>query len=1110
MTSTARLHAEWLNLIDISGPFLTIEVLSREFPQGLDVQDTSLRTELHAAYDEWRDDQQGYRPTPAIHNRWIGYVIDTVMQHPDSVIATGQAIPADLKLVSREYGEVRPQLVVHEPDDPAQARLLVLAYPYTQSLERQVHGSANASSPATQMMELLHATNVRLGLVTNGEQWMLVHAKPGETTSFISWYADLWIKEKVTLQAFVSLLGVYRFFGVDQKNTLEAMMAECADAQHEVTDQLGYQMREAVEILIQAIDRIDRSRNRELLVEVDEKRLYEAALTVMMRLVFLMSAEERELLLLGDPVYDQHYAVTTLRAQLREIADQYGEEVLERRFDAWSRLLAVFRAVHGGIYHENLRLPAYGGSLFDPDRFPFLEGRADGTHWRTNNAVPLTIDNRTTLHLLEALQILRVKIPGGGTAEARRLSFRALSVTQIGHVYEGLLDHEARRADDYVLGFGGTKNLEPEIALSDLESFDDQDRLITFLNEKTGRDAKARAVPNGLNNAPDPERVRRLHIACNADDDLYQRVLPYLNLLRDDDRGRPYLVFPGGVYVTTGTTRRATGTHYTPESLTIPIVRHTLQPLVYRGPAEGWDESDWQLKSPAELLELKVCDMAMGSGAFLVQVVEYLSDRLLEAWDAVMRAHPGLPAITPEGRPSSGRPDETIIPRDDDDERKIIAKRLVADRCIYGVDKNPLAVEMAKLSLWLVTLSKGRAFTFLDHALKCGDSLVGASVEQLRYWKLNPERDSSGRITDTEQMIGHYLQPIIDYAIDKRRQLESFTVVDVNDQQAKAALYAEAEAATAYLKTAADHLIAEAMGVSEGSVLADVVATFRAIPDEDDLIAALRDHPLPPPAGLDFPPFHWELEYPEVFQRGGFDAFVGNPPFIGGQKITGLMGVPYRNILIQALADGQKGSADICAYFFLRAFDSLRVSGTFGLIATNTIAQGDTREVGLDQIDRKRGVIYHAINNQPWPGQAAVVVNVVHGYNGSYNGTKMLDGESVTLISPLLDNMPNLGRPQKLAANAGKSFQGSIVLGMGFLLEPEEAQAIIDKNPRNADVLFPYLNGQDLNSHPEQQPSRWVINFFDWTEEQAQQYAEPYAIVLEKAKPERMKQNETK
>ena len=141
-----------------------------------------------------------------------------------------------------------------------------------------------------------------------------------------------------------------------RKLPLEALLAESATHQQDVTDQLGWQVRRAVEVLVQSLDRADQDHRRDLLADVPEAVLYEAVLTVMMRLVFLFSAEERGLLLLGDPLYDQYYAVSTLVAQLQEAADQHGEEVLERRLDAWVRLLATFRAVYGGVQHD--RFPA--------------------------------------------------------------------------------------------------------------------------------------------------------------------------------------------------------------------------------------------------------------------------------------------------------------------------------------------------------------------------------------------------------------------------------------------------------------------------------------------------------------------------------------------------------------------------------------------------------------------------------------------------------------------------------------------------------------------------------------------------------------------------------
>ena len=156
--------------------------------------------------------------------------------------------------------------------------------------------------------------------------------------------------------------------------------------------------------------------------------------------------------------------------------------------------------------------------------------------------------------------------------------------------------------------------------------------LIIFLREQTGRSENA--LKKALAAPLDPWRASQFRSACSNDGSLYARVLPFAGLVRDDDYDRPVVIPAGSVYVTAGTERRATGTHYTPRSLTEPIVQHTLEPLVYVGPAEGLPKEQWQLRPAAELLQLTVCDMAMGSGAFLVQACRYLSERLLEAVDA--------------------------------------------------------------------------------------------------------------------------------------------------------------------------------------------------------------------------------------------------------------------------------------------------------------------------------------------------------------------------------------------------------------------------------------------------------------------------------------------
>ena len=231
-------------------------------------------------------------------------------------------------------------------------------------------------------------------------------------------------------------------------------------------------------------------------------------------------------------------------------------------------------------------------------------------------------------------------------------------------------------------------------------------------------------------------------------------------------------------------------------------------------------------------------------------------------------------------------------------------------------------------------------------------------------------------------------------------------------------------------------------------------------------------------------PFHWPLEFPEVFvERGGFDAFVGNPPFMGGQKITGNVGNDYRDYLVEQLARGKRGSADLCAYFFLRIEGLLRKGGQAGLLATNTIAQGDTREVGLDQLSANGCVIPRAVPSRKWPGTANLEVAHVWLRKGRWSSPFVLDEKTCTGITSMLtepytselDLNPitihaemsvnlHAAKPYSLAANAGKCFQGSIVLGMGFIMEPKEAWRLIERNPRNKDALFPYLNGEDLNS----------------------------------------------
>lgn len=1051
MNLIAKEHNEWISFLDRSGPFLSLPVLLQVFPNGLDKLDSNTTTNLHSAYEEWIEEKDSI----AIHSAWIDYVLENFLGYPADLLLKGQAIPSTLTAyLPQQALTLRPDRVLIE-SSTKQPRLLIQKYHHTQKLDHPPYNETSMSC-LTRMMELLHASQVPLGLITNGEEWVLVHAPVGETSSYITFYANLWFLEQSTLFAYYSLLHLGRFFGVPKEDTLPSLFTRSAENQHEVTDQLGSQVRSAVQVLVQAFDKADQDSNRKLLQGLNPDALYEAAITVLMRLVFLLYAEERELLPINEQVYNQYYAISTLSDQLRSEADRFGEEVLERHYDAWSRLLSTSRMVFSGVRHDRLNMPAYGGSLFDPNRFVFLEGRSQGSDWARNESKPLLIDNRTVLHILDNIQYLYIR----DYRQMQRLSFRALDIEQIGHIYEGLLEYKAVRAEAVMLGLPATRDYPlPFITLSEMEELHAKGSkpLAEKIHDLTGKSSAS--LKKMLNKPPDLELSTRLRLVCQNDETLYQRVLPFANLICEDDYQNLVLIQPGSVYVTRGNTRRATGTHYTPRSLTEPIVQHTLEPLVYRGPAEGLPEKDWTLHSPSQLLELKICDMAMGSGSFLVQVIRYLSERLVESWQKIAPlSEPGLTPQnfwTPEGKVIESPTGEELP--NDLDTRYLLARRLIADRCVYGVDKNPLAVEMARLSIWLATMDKGRPFTFLDHALKCGDSLVGVDEKDFLSWA------RSRTNTSTWSLFDEGIKQELEYARSKRKELETFQVRDMTDFAMKVTLLEEAEHAAQRIKLGCDLLAgAKLQGLKKNELEAEESAlllqwmageTRGNLRCQKALALTHKERAC-----------HWFLEFPEVFAakgNGGFDAIVGNPPFIGGRQIPTYLGAVYARS-IKSFISGMVGTADYSAYFYRRAFQLLNKFGCLGLIATNSISESDTRTSGLEYILSNGGIIYRANISMPWPGRAAVVISIIHITKNRWNGDIFRNDQRASKISSSLDDNLDFGSAQRL--NHGIDYsQGTTLFGGAFVRSKDEIPSLLEKNPGLLPYTRVFVNGDILN-----------------------------------------------
>ncbi|MEX5636521.1 Eco57I restriction-modification methylase domain-containing protein [Parafrankia sp. FMc2] len=1168
-------HRDWLTLIDVTGPFLSLPVLRRIWPT-LDPLEKKTREQLRREHATWLD-------APAAGQRaWVRYVLADLLGWGDALLwpASDTASDAASPLaaltadVDQHDTRVTPSFVLVDPSaaaadaaadnsdvaagvKPDAVCLLGLVVAPGQSPTGRIAGQAWAATPVDRAALTCRHHGIELALVTNGRQWALVWAPRGGVTTTAVFDAVSWPEaaERDVVRAFVSLLCRRRFFAVPDAETLVPLLKASLGSQEEITEALGVQVRQAVELLVAAFGRwhvAEHARGGVGLRDIPEHDIYRGAVAVMMRIVFLLYAEERGLLPADNDLYARTYSVGRLCAELeQQLSDGATEDDLEQSTAAWHRLRALFTAVFTGIDHPRLRMHAHGGSLFDPATHPWL---------------PLAVDDRTVLHTLRAVQY--VQVGSGRSRERRTLSFRSLDVEQIGYVYEGLLSYDARRAPagEVVVGLVGKEGLEAEVLLSDLEDLASRHRgrpLLAAVFAERFKDSgigSAKAIEKRLAplEAGEREETRKALLAVTRGDyPTAERLLPFANLLRRDLRDQPVVILESGLYVTESPLRKNTGTHYTPRFLAEEVANNALEPLVYLpGPLQTADTNAWKLRSSTDILGLKIADIAMGSAAFLVAAARYLGDRLVEAWTTEgdpraggrTTAGPTSAGRTPTGTargtgttgaidtamgtgPRSGTGPTTLAGHGDsgewlgrdaeEDDAVIEARRAIIEHCLYGADINEMAVEMAKLSLWLVSMDTRRTFTFLDDKLVAGDSLLGiTSLDQLEYMHFDPVK---GREIHTD---------IFDWTSDLRAQVwdvaaarQSITETDgstLRGLEEKQLLLDDARRRTATLTRFADSLIGATLAHAGKGERGQKIASEQAAKlaadttegrrDADDARREITrwlatDHV---PGSFDRRPIHWPLVFPEVFEQGGFDAVVGNPPFLGGQKLTGSLGIAYREHLVENIGAGARGSADLIAYFTLRAHGLLSPNGQTGLIATNTLAQGDTREVGLDQVVAQGNIIRRSVKSAPWPSKSATVE-----YSAVWTTTQLgqdvvriADGVAVPGIAPSLDPESRVtGNPYRLAGSSGVAFIGSYVLGLGFTMEPEQAQALIAKDPRNAEVLFPYLNGQDLNSRPDCSARRWVINFHDWPEDRARQYPDCYDQVRRLVKPERDQNN---
>lgn len=923
----------------------------------------------------------------------LGPLLDTVLEE---VLALDKAWWLKGPAVENRWGQkaatgetIKPRRVWQPPAEEG------ATLPVFTSEEARL-GVGRGRRAASRVVEWLRKAGLKLALLTNGHQWRLIHAG-ADYDAWAEWDIDFWFAEGQPgpqVDALRLLMGRFALSTPEQSanhspltipnSPLMAAIAASRQGQAELSSVLGERVRQAVELLIrESSPNIDALINNSQFT-IDHSQFYIAASRVIMRCVVILFAEARELLPLTNPPYHQSYGLQGLREQLDRRAGGRPER-LRHSFSAWPRLLALFRLVYFGSDHGDLAVPRYGGGLFAPgdpaDTDPVQRAL---TAFERLDPCPSDAAVYRLLALLTRSQV-KVRQGRGATWVEAPVDFSDLSSEYIGILYEGLLDFELRRAEAseplLFLNLGD----QPALPLSRLEAMDDKSLAALLGNSELGIENGELLTEEeeeedngelltddeaeGETEAEENSQFTIDHSQFTIDDDdltaqTHTRALTWATraaaAAKLPAEAAPKLIarliLPGEWFlVRWGGTRKGSGTFYTRPQLAVPTVRRTLEPLVYdrdQGPGAG-DQAETEHatrstdtfitpaplrpRSPAEILALKICDPAMGSGSFLIAALRYLTAALYESLHAHghIQAH-GAKSLCrlPDGRATNSMLEETIPFPPDHPEFEpytlALLRRHVVERCLYGIDLNPLAVELARLALWVETMDRRLPFEFLDHKLKCGNALVGGWFDRFRdYPVMAWEREGgdkshsrfvhhfrtietaakkSGKPKTTQkgdvwteaikvkknevikpEMI-RWLQAVAgqtDFserlgqspdALQRRQQqtLGDIHATPAHEPERKAALYRQAvldNTGRQRLKLAFDTWCAlwfwPGDRLDEAPLPRDF---FDPGPAAREIIAGLT-------ARHRF--FHWELEYPDVFtaESTGFDAVIGNPPW---------------------------------------------------------------------------------------------------------------------------------------------------------------------------------------------------------------------------------------
>jgi len=840
-------------------------------------------------------------------------------------------------------------------------------------------GIGRGRKAASQALQWLRSGNEKLALLTNGRQFRLLFAGL-DFDAWCEWDVDLWFEEgRLSSQVDVlrTLLSpdLWTPPAAEAQAPLLTAILDSRKGQSELSAVLGERVREAVELLVQGHGEALKEISR----EVDPADIYRAAVRVVMRMVVVLFAESRELLPRDNALYYGTYGLTGLLEELEKVASRGGNR-LARSFQAWPRVLALFRLVHQGSHHPALPVPAYGGEFFAPGDPAASDGLSRALAVFEKAAFDREILSDREVHrLLDRITRTRIKVRQGrtGTWVPAPVDFSDLSSEYIGILYEGLLDFELKVApsgDPVVFLAVGN---QPALPLSRLEAMDD--RALAHLLEKmkdtsrgddeveeieTGETAGEEGTAAEENDeespddsGPDAADVEEVEASderhtTRTRAELWARravevgrlarkpkggMTPEKRLVYDAAVARKArqlvvrVILPGEWYlVRWGGTRKGSGTFYTRPGLAVPTVHRTLRPLAFTPPPGYGNAPDpdapsaaWLPKTPEQILALKVCDPSCGSGTFPVAALRFLTEALFASLHhhkrvsadgdrAVVRLLKGNSGM--EGAPEERLGQELLPCRPDDPlfepRLKAILRRYVVERCLYGVDLDLLAVELCRLALWIETMDRTLPFSFLDHKIKCGNSLVGAWFDRFRHypamaWK-NREGGDKGHANGVhieKDVRGKAIKAFVKDTLvpDLRRFLEGRTLFSEDQQERAGAVHVDSLSVLVRLHDLPVQDSAERARIYREELVG--TPAYRSLKEAMDLWCACWFWPVdaleyaPLPSMLALPPeetraiarritarkrfFHWELEFPDVFrvEGSGFDAVLGNPPW---------------------------------------------------------------------------------------------------------------------------------------------------------------------------------------------------------------------------------------